>query len=814
MFLMNESTLSLIKYVFLGIDIIVILSLILMVVKGLRQGIYKFLMSTGLKWIIILIYILFSGVIARKILTINIGGEIGTLENFAMSKIAEMVNMTEAQFAQSYVYNVAYSAIVSTARILVILAAIVAVNLIIYPIICLFLRIFGVRRKLNNIIINKRIRVFGAIFGLFIFCINFLVVFAPVYGALSIATTFEKEISAFNTNGPRQNQSEESGSISEMTEKSFLLNIINANDSKNFCVAYLDSIYVIETDNATIHLIDEAYNIKPLLPVVSNLMNSKDENGKIDFTSITPEDFALVTNYLKETDFTDVLLPVAVEIAVVTGTLEKFETDLTFEAVHEIDWSAETEKLDDVIDTLAPVYEVIYDSEMNLEELLKDERFPEVATALVEAAAQLEIVQEYAFDIVEKELEKIAEEDPDNQVIGILVTIDFKTAVEQDLDNLFEIVQDVVDMGVLEDDFDIANLSDPEKIEALLNNATSLQVMTPEEMIDTLITMFNLAEPMEDIGLVIDLENVDWTKENHYLAQLIAVIATNVDLFESFDDIDNANFTEEDKEDLHTLLTAVVNLQIVRKSIPNLILKVLEEAEIQDYASDWLLAQQENFVASEWESQVDILSEVLSTVLMGATSKDIDFDNFENSNFEFFKGLLDNLDDIKIVDVEDVLNGLLKLELEVDTNIFSIPEDVNWDVEADLLFNNETGALRALLQADDPDTEYDESDITNADFGRFFDVIVNSTLVNEDIFEVMVEFMESELYHFDSEYSREAIKESTLKYASLIEANPTLTWEAELTNVQLFLDAYYDNAPESTLAELAANSVYLSDYYN
>ena len=199
---------------------------------------------------------------------------------------------------------------------------------------------------------------------------------------------------------------------------------------------------------------------------------------------------------------------------------------------------------------------------------------------------------------------------------------------------------------------------------------------------------------------------------------------------------------------------------------------------------------------------------------MGATSKDIDFDNFENSNFEFFKGLLDNLDDIKIVDVEDVLNGLLKLELEVDTNIFSIPEDVNWDVEADLLFNNETGALRALLQADDPDTEYDESDITNADFGRFFDVIVNSTLVNEDIFEVMVEFMESELYHFDSEYSREAIKESTLKYASLIETNPTLTWEAELTNVQLFLDAYYDNAPESTLAELAANSVYLSDYYN
>ena len=815
MFLMSESTLNLVKYVFLAVDIIVILSLILMIVKGLRQGIYKFLMTTGLKWIIILTVIIFSGAIAKSLLSINLGAEIGTLEHYATSQIAEALEISEAQFAQSYIYNVAYSIMVSSLRIVVILAAIIIVNLIIYPLVSLFLRIFGVRRKINNIIINRKIRIFGAVFGLFIFCINFLVVFAPVYGVLSIATTFEKEINVFDTNGPRQNQAEEDNqTIGELTEKSFLLNIINSNDSKNFCVSYLDSIYVIKTETATIHLIDEAYKIKPLLPVVANIMNSTDESGNLDLSQITPADFQLVTNYLKESSFTDVLLPVAVEFVVVTGALDEYETDLTFEAVHEIDWDVEAEKIDTLIDTLAPVYEVLYDSEMNYEELLKDERFPEVATALVQAAAQLEVIQEYAFDIVEKELEKIAEENPDNQVIGILVNIDFKTAVDQDLDNLFEIVQDVVNMGVLDDEFDIANLTDPDKIETLLNNATSLQVMTPEEMINTLITMFNLAEPMEEIGLIIDLENVDWTKENHYLAQLIAVIATNMDLFESFNDIDNANFTEEDKEDLHTLLTAVVNLQIVRKSIPNLILKVLEEAEIQDYASEWLIGQTENFVAEEWQSQVDILSEVLSTVLMAATSKDIDFDNFENSNFEFFKGLLDDLDDIKIVDIEAVLNGLLKLELEIETNIFVIPEDVNWSEEADLLFNNETGALRALLQKDNPDTEYNEANISNADFGRFFDVILNSSLVNENIYEVMVEFMESELSGLDPEYSKEDIKASTLKYANLIEANPSFSWEVELANVELFMNAYYNNADSATLAALAQNSVYISDYYN
>lgn len=816
MFLMNESTLNLIKYVFLAVDIIVIISLVLMILKGLRQGIYKFLLSTGLKWILILILILFSGMIAGKILTINFGGEIGRLDNFLMMQLADAIGMTEEQMAQSYIYNLAYSAVVSTARIVIILAAIILVNLVIYPLVSLFLWIFGVKRKINNLIINRKIRIFGAVFGLFIFIINFIVVFAPVYGILSIATTFEKEITAFDTNGPRQNQAEEeSVSLGELTEKSFLLNIINSNDSKNFCVAYLDNIYVIKTETATIHLIDEAYKIKPLLPVVSTLMNSTDEDGNLDLSNLKPEDVQLVTNYLKESDFTDILLPVAVEVAVVTGVLDDYETDLTFEKVHEIAWDVEAEKLDEFIDTIAPVYEVLYENDMDLEALLKDERFPEVATAVVQAAAQLEVIQEYAFDIVKQELEKIAEEDPENQVITILVGIDFKTAVEQDLDNLFEIVQDVVNMGVLEEEFDISNLSDPEKIEALLNNATTLQVMTPEEMIETLITMFELKEPMEEIGLVIDLENVDWTKENHYLAQLISVIATNMDLFEGFNDLENANFTEEDKEDLHTLLTAVVNLQIVRKSIPNLIIKVLEEAEIEEYASSWLLAQQENFVAEEWQSQVDILSEVLSTVMMGATDGSIDFDCFENSNFEFFKNLLDDIDDVKIIDVETVLNGLLKQELEIETNIFSIPENVDWASEGDLLFNNETGALRALLQVDNPDTEYDESHITHTDFGRFFDIVSQSSLVTENFYEVMVEYMDSALYDLDPNYSKEEVEASTLKYIQMMEQDSSLTWEAELTKVEAFFDEYYKENPNQTLLqELAQNSVFISDYFN
>ena len=137
-FLMNESTLNLIKYVFLAVDIIVIISLVLMILKGLRQGIYKFLLSTGLKWILILILILFSGLIARKILTINFGGEIGRLDNFLMMQLADAIGMTEEQMAQSYIYNLAYSAVVSTARIVIILAAIILVNLIIYPLVSLF----------------------------------------------------------------------------------------------------------------------------------------------------------------------------------------------------------------------------------------------------------------------------------------------------------------------------------------------------------------------------------------------------------------------------------------------------------------------------------------------------------------------------------------------------------------------------------------------------------------------------------------------------------------------------------------------------
>ena len=181
---MNDSTLNLIKYVFLAVDLIVIISLVLMIVKGLRKGIYKFLMSTGLKWILILILILFSGLIAKSVLTINLGGEIGRLDTYLMAQLAEMIGMTEEQMASSYTYDLAYSAIVSTLRIVIILLAIVLVNIIVYPLVSLFLWIFGVKRKMNNIIINRKIRICGAVFGLFIFCINFLVVFAPIYGVI------------------------------------------------------------------------------------------------------------------------------------------------------------------------------------------------------------------------------------------------------------------------------------------------------------------------------------------------------------------------------------------------------------------------------------------------------------------------------------------------------------------------------------------------------------------------------------------------------------------------------------------------------
>ena len=134
-FLMNDSTLNLIKYVFLAVDLIVIISLVLMIVKGLRQGIYKFLMSTGIKWMLILILILFSGLIAKKVLTINFGGEIGRVDAYLMAELADMLGMSQAQMAQSYTYNLAYSVIVSTLRIAIILLAIILVNFVIYPIV-------------------------------------------------------------------------------------------------------------------------------------------------------------------------------------------------------------------------------------------------------------------------------------------------------------------------------------------------------------------------------------------------------------------------------------------------------------------------------------------------------------------------------------------------------------------------------------------------------------------------------------------------------------------------------------------------------
>ena len=737
MFLMNDSTLNLIKYVFLAVDLIVIISLVLMIVKGLRKGIYKFLMSTGLKWILILILILFSGLIAKSVLTINLGGEIGRLDTYLMAQLAEMIGMTEEQMASSYTYDLAYSAIVSTLRIVIILLAIILVNIIVYPLVSLFLWIFGVKRKVNNIIINRKIRICGAVFGLFIFCINFLVVFAPIYGVLSIATTFEKEIAAFETTEERQPQAEEETvSIGEMTEKSFLLKIINADGSKNFCVAYLDNIYVIETENATIHLIDEAYKIKPLIPTVAKVITSA--GGDFDLSKVSQEDIQQITDYLKESSFTEALLPVAVEVVVATGALEDMGVDLTLEDVHNIDWSTETEKIISFVDVVAPVYGALIDSETG------------------------ELFQDLTPENIEKILAKF-------------------------------------------------DLSDVEKIETLLYNLTSLEIIKFDELIKNLIEENELEDELAEAGIKLDLDNIDWNNEIPNLAQVINVFVSNPDLIKVFTDFGKVEFTEQDKNDIHTLLSSIINSKLINQSIPGLILKLLEEGEALDYATPWLHEQKENFVASEWESQVDIIVDVLDVVLRGAYSGDINFDDFEKSNFEFFKGLLHDLELVKIVNVENVLNAVLKSELEIETNIFTIPDDVNWDQEADLIFNNETGALRQLLQVDNPDTEENETYITCEDFGRFYDTISKSSLVTENVYEVMVEYVDAVLYDLDPEYTKEAVEASTLKYMNLMEQDASLTWASELAAMEAFIDAYRSGADDATLATLAGQSTYITD---
>ena len=154
---------------------------------------------------------------------------------------------------------------------------------------------------------------------------------------------------------------------------------------------------------------------------------------------------------------------------------------------------------------------------------------------------------------------------------------------------------------------------------------------------------------------------------------------------------------------------------------------------------------------------------------------------------------------------------MLKSELEIETNIFTIPDDVNWDQEADLIFNNETGALRQLLQVDNPDTEENETNITCEDFGRFYDTISKSTLVTENVYEVMVEYVDAVLYDLDPEYTKEAVEASTLKYMNLMEQDASLTWASELAAMEAFIDAYRSGADDATLATLAGQSTYITD---
>ena len=176
-----------VKYVFIVIDIIVLLTLAINLLKGFFQGFFRYLFTSGLKWIIIVILILFSKQIAQELLTIDIP-QIGRLDNYLVSVICDLLKMDQSTLVNTYTYELIYTVVLSTIRLSVILISVFLTNLIIWPIISLVLTIFGINALIKKLPKSLTHRILGLVLSIVVFLVIFVVTYLPYYGLINLVT--------------------------------------------------------------------------------------------------------------------------------------------------------------------------------------------------------------------------------------------------------------------------------------------------------------------------------------------------------------------------------------------------------------------------------------------------------------------------------------------------------------------------------------------------------------------------------------------------------------------------------------------------
>ncbi len=501
--------------IYLDISILVILGIFLL--RGFIVGTKRMIITSVLKWVLILILVLFSSQIADVLVNIiKIKGV--TLDKYLFDLIVEKMELTVE--SGSYLETLITALVHAVVTLVTVYLSITVVTFVIYPLISLILAIVGVRKIMSDNHKSLPNRAIGMLIGAFVTVIIFVVCYMPIYGSISLAGTIEEDYKIIEESTNKDGQQQTNNlALETNTEKSSSF-ILNAGDDEDYNIfeRYMDNFFVVSMNSTKVKIIKEYYNFRPFIPTIAKLA-SKDKG----LSDISSEDFNTLINVLTNTDMKEIIIPVALEFGIAKGTFEKNDIEITNQDIHDLNWGKEIEYLDEFLESLKDTYQLYEKYQNNLKQILGDEKFSPVITKNIEELFKMSLIKTYGPDLANKALDKSLENMDQSTAKDLLEMVTFTEKLIDDIKILCDSAYDLYWLGFIDKEIkpDFNQEKTTNAVNDLVNGIFDLSFIKDNEpkIIDLICDLLKLEEYLEETEISFD--EVNWEEEPTSLANII-----------------------------------------------------------------------------------------------------------------------------------------------------------------------------------------------------------------------------------------------------------------------------------------------------
>lgn len=548
------------------VDLSFLILLIIFMLRGLIVGTKKMLITSVLKWGMILLLIIFSRNIADLLLkTIKIEGV--NAGDFLINFLSESMELSIQK--GSYLETLIYAIIKAVVSLAIGYLAIFVVTFLIYPIISLVLMILGIRKAISSSPKTITSKLGGMGIGVLVSIVVFVTCYMPIYGTMSLATSIEKDMNLINK--------EETINISIDSSENTSIILKTIGDDYNICERYMDSFFVISMNGSNVRIIKEYRNFRTVIPFIAELTESGSE------TIITEECFNTVVDVLANTELKEIALPVTLEILYANGVFEKNNIEITEDDIYKTDWAKEIGYFDDFLLSLKDTYTLYnkyIDEPINM---IGDEKFSSTFKKNIELLFKITIINKYGPEILNQALDKTKTNVDDPTTLKALELIDFQDNLLSDIEIVLNSLYNIYHLGFINKDIEVDYKA--EKTATFAQNLAkdifklSFVKGKEEKIIEVIYDILELNQYAEFSS--IDLTNINWDTEPEKIATIVIEFAKILD-GENINDADIMKIFSENNE---SLINAIASSEIIRYGLlPGLNGMIKEKIKESEYS--------------------------------------------------------------------------------------------------------------------------------------------------------------------------------------------------------------------------------------